>query len=202
MKSGSDKDPNNDNLRAVKRAIQIAATQREVFRTPILERLREAVRTTRRTIEDDKEILQLRKQIDAEREKLIEMLNANLSLTAKLDGTHAKTLRLVEEINNKIPALVAKAEMTGQEIQAEAIRFYQENDAEKWAVLVRYTETQSIPLTAKKTGFSTGKVHKLLKEVEAEQKREIINRRKPGGSHAGDHYKRNGKTRNRTHKAK
>ena len=54
------------NLNALKRSVELTKAKREIFRTPSLNRLRDAVRTAGRTVRDDKEIHRLQNQLDAE----------------------------------------------------------------------------------------------------------------------------------------
>lgn len=54
------------NLNALKRSVELTKAKREIFRTPSLKRLRDAVRTAGRTAHDDKQILRLQKQLDSE----------------------------------------------------------------------------------------------------------------------------------------
>lgn len=53
-------------LNALKRAVEMTKAKREIFRTTSLAHLREAVRTAGRTIQDDKQIFRLQKQLDSE----------------------------------------------------------------------------------------------------------------------------------------
>lgn len=53
-------------INALKRAINLTKAKHEIFRTPSLNRLREAVRIAGRTIQDDKQIFRLQKQLDSE----------------------------------------------------------------------------------------------------------------------------------------
>lgn len=54
------------NINALKHAVELTKAKREIFRTPTLTRLRNAVRTAGRTIQDDKQIFRLQKQLDSE----------------------------------------------------------------------------------------------------------------------------------------
>lgn len=108
----------------------------------------------------------------------------------------------VRAVRAMIPPLVAEAERERADTLREAIRVYRAMEPDKAACLAAYMDTGTVRGAVKKTGFAQGKVSNLLNEIEVEQKVNIINRRKPGGEHAGDHYKHDGQLRDRTHRAK
>ena len=87
------------NYEALKRAINTVQVKREAVLESTLARLRETVRTGNRTIEDDKDFLRLRKQIDAKVTAYNAAIYELLQLKAEIDGTHAKTLQKVEELH-------------------------------------------------------------------------------------------------------
>ncbi len=86
------------NLDAMKRAIKTAEAKRETYRDNNLARLHKAVRITKRTIQDDKDLFRLKRRLDSEYTALIEMIGENRRLKAELEGQQTKTFHLVKEI--------------------------------------------------------------------------------------------------------
>ena len=90
------------NLNALKHAVELTKVKREVFRAPSLSRLREAVRIAGRTIQDDKQIYRLQKQLDSEiaahkaaLEELV-ALKAQLSLMLRSAASIGSCLLIID----------------------------------------------------------------------------------------------------------
>ena len=122
-----------------------------------------------------------------------------------LERKAADTRAALREELNEHPLLsevTAKAEATQADILREAVNLYKRLSPGKSAVLAAYLDKGSITGAVEVTGFSRGKVHKLLLEIEQEQGVQVITRRRGlDGEHIGDSYRHNGRTRNRTHRA-
>ena len=92
-------------LNALKRAVEMTKAKREIFRTPTLARLRDAVRTAGRTIEDDKQIFRLQKQLDSEiaahKAALEELAALKAQLNDDLSKIKADTSLIVKDVKER-----------------------------------------------------------------------------------------------------
>lgn len=86
------------NLDALKRAVNTVRVPRVMERIESMERLRKAVRISKRASQDDKDHRRLSKQLDAEREALLALIIENIQLKAKLECPMKETDRLVVEM--------------------------------------------------------------------------------------------------------
>ena len=93
------------NLNALKHAVELTKVKREVFRAPSLSRLREAVRIAGRTIQDDKQIYRLQKQLDSEiaahKAALEELVALKAQLNDDLAKIKADTTLIVKDVKER-----------------------------------------------------------------------------------------------------
>lgn len=92
-------------LNALKRAVEMTKAKQEIFRTPTLTRLRDAVRTAGRTIQDDKQIHRLQKelneQIEAHRSDLEELAALKAQLNGDLLKIKTDTALIVKDVKER-----------------------------------------------------------------------------------------------------
>ena len=93
------------NLNALKHAVELTQAKREMFRTPSLHRLRDAVRIAGRTTQDDKQIFRLQKQLDSEiaahKAALEELVALKAQLNDDLAKIKADTTLIVKDVKER-----------------------------------------------------------------------------------------------------
>ena len=93
------------NLKALQRAVELTKAKREIFRTSSLNRLRVAVRTVGRTVQDDKQILRLQKELDSEivahKAALGELAALKAQLNDDLSKIKADTSLIVKDVKER-----------------------------------------------------------------------------------------------------